>query len=239
MVPKGFTCTSLNCVLSFKLSILFYTFAHRVVDASSTSSTSNAPSTNHPRVGGGSNGASWILRLAQRLANLPLVGYGFKLLYYVVFVALTPFRYVVQSLTSSPSSRLADARNFAERFESKYGVHRPAWLQQPYKDSVALAHAADKYLLLYIHSPLHQDTDRFCRRTLCSEAFVSFASDNLLCWAGSIDTKEGYAVSGMLRATTYPFIAIVKADLVSNGRYQITILDRQEGKERMKHPIVR
>lgn len=170
-----------------------------------------------------------LLRLAQSLSNLPIIGYGFKLIYWCLFYSMSPLRYIIRSLTSPYTSTITDARNFASIFEGKYGILRPAWIQQSYRDAIATSHAMEKYLLLYIHSPLHQDTDRFCRQILCSNTFVSFSNDNILCWGGSIDTKEGYTVGSMLRATTYPFLAIVKPSLTSTGRYQITILDRYEG----------
>ena len=54
-----------------------------------------------------------------------------------------------------------------------------------------------KFLLVYVHSPGHQDTSWFCKEVLCSQQFVQFVADNMmLCFGVSIKTEEG--VSGFL-----------------------------------------
>ena len=51
-----------------------------------------------------------------------------------------------------------------------------------------------KFLVVYLHSPGHQDADRFCRQTLCSPQFTEFLQDKVL-FGASVETNEGFRVS--------------------------------------------
>merc|ERR1711997_531483 len=67
-----------------------------------------------------------------------------------------------------------------------------------------------KFLLVYLHSPSHQDTKSFCQDTLASPGLAEFiANMNVIVWACSIDTREGYRVSQALRESSYPFLALI------------------------------
>ena len=55
------------------------------------------------------------------------------------------------------------AQAFVDRFEREYGQVHPSFVVDGYKQAVQLATAQSKFLLVYLHSPLHQDTPRFCR----------------------------------------------------------------------------
>ena len=56
-----------------------------------------------------------------------------------------------------------DARNFISDFESKFGSNHPAFIESSYNTAVSQAFRGPKFLLIYLHSPLHDDTNRFCR----------------------------------------------------------------------------
>ncbi len=49
-----------------------------------------------------------------------------------------------------------------------------------------------QFLLVYVHSPGHQDTPHFCRSVLGSQQFIGFLADNrILCFGVSVKTEEG------------------------------------------------
>lgn len=39
-----------------------------------------------------------------------------------------------------------------------------------------------------------QDTDRFCRQTLCDLSFVQYVNDTFLCWGGDIRKSDPFTV---------------------------------------------
>ena len=55
------------------------------------------------------------------------------------------------------------AQAFVDSFEREYGAVRPSFVMGSYEQAVQLATAQSKFLLVYVHSQLHQDTPRFCR----------------------------------------------------------------------------
>jgi len=63
---------------------------------------------------------------------------------------------------------------------------------------------------VYLHCPSHQDTDEFCERVICSPELTNFTSEqNVIFWACSVDSGEGYRVSEALHESTYPFLAVI------------------------------
>ncbi|KAL5110318.1 FAS-associated factor 2 [Taenia crassiceps] len=76
-----------------------------------------------------------------------------------------------------------------------------------------------RFLIIYLHCDSHEDTDAFCRDTLLDPIFLDFlnSTEQLLFWACSVNSAEGYRVSQILRENTYPFIGVV--GLSSNPAY--------------------
>ena len=66
-----------------------------------------------------------------------------------------------------------------------------------------------KFLLVYLHSEAHQDTDIFCRGTLAHTDVVQYVTENMLFWGCSIRRQEGHRVSQALRENGYPFLAVI------------------------------
>ncbi|KAG5191758.1 hypothetical protein JKP88DRAFT_266399 [Tribonema minus] len=81
-----------------------------------------------------------------------------------------------------------------------------------------------QFLLVYLHSPLHEDTPDFCK-TLTSETMAEFMAQNFLAWGGSVWHADAYSVSNQLGACTYPFMALL---LCSPD--QVQVMERFEGK---------
>ncbi|CAN1299707.1 Plant UBX domain-containing protein 10 [Linum perenne] len=91
----------------------------------------------------------------------------------------------------------------------------------------ALQQSRDAYKLLfvYLHSPDHSDSPVFCEETLCSEVLTEFVNHNFVSWGGSIRASEGFKMSSSLKASRYPFCAVVMP--ATNQR--IALLQQIEG----------
>ncbi|CDR00294.1 unnamed protein product, partial [Oncorhynchus mykiss] len=81
-----------------------------------------------------------------------------------------------------------------------------------------------RYLLVYLHGEENQDTDQFCRSTLCTEEVLTFLNTRMLFWACSTSRPEGYRVSQALRENTYPFLAMI---MLKDRK--MTVVGRLEG----------
>eukprot|EP00605_Chrysophyceae_sp_TOSAG23-4_P000512 GSChrysophyteH1.ASY1.ANO1.574.1 assembled CDS len=119
----------------------------------------------------------------------------------------------------------ADLRRFHETFQSTYGESRPQFMDQPYPNAVRHAFRQGKFMLVYLHSPMHEDTDEFCKRTLCKPNVIRELDSKLLCWAGSVQASEAYSLSIQLQAHAYPFMAL----LVARSEREVMIADKIQG----------
>ena len=57
-------------------------------------------------------------------------------------------------------------QQFLEDIERNYGTHHLIFLQMSYNDALIEARKYSKYLLVYLHSDVHKDTEQFCRLVL-------------------------------------------------------------------------
>jgi len=116
-------------------------------------------------------------------------------------------------------------QNFLTNFERSHGQIHPAFVEGPYNTAMNTAKSSFKFLLVYLHSSIHQNTDSFCRDTLCTELIADFFNEHFVCWAGNINMTEAFKISNMLSASTYPFICVICSNSIGGA----TILDRIEG----------
>lgn len=58
---------------------------------------------------------------------------------------------------------LQDVLKFKEEFESKYGRIHPTFYQGSYSQAIEDAKKELRFLLVYLHSSEHEDTEQFCR----------------------------------------------------------------------------
>ena len=66
-------------------------------------------------------------------------------------------------------------------------------------------------LFVYLHSPDHPDVPGFCSGCLCSDLVAEFVNTNFVCWGGSVRRSEGFKMSNSLKASRFPFCAVVMA----------------------------
>lgn len=119
---------------------------------------------------------------------------------------------------------VGDVRRFSNEFNEKYGSSHPSFFVDSYAKVLEEAKKELKFLLVYLHSEDHQDTDRFCRDTLCNSQVVNYLSENMLFWGCSVRYSEGYRVSEALRESSYPFLAVI---VLRQNR--MVVVGRQEG----------
>ena len=102
----------------------------------------------------------------------------------------------------------------------------PQVMQCNYKTAVARSvEDSSKFLLLYLHSPIHQDTPRFCQQILGSEVMTDFIAERFHFWGASVETVEGYALSLQLGAASFPFLALVSTTTSQSSVHLIWKLD--------------
>lgn len=119
----------------------------------------------------------------------------------------------------------ADALQFIVEFESQYGPSHPPFLVKSYDEALAQARKDLQFLLVYVHSPGHQDAAWFCKEVMASREFIGFVASNMiLCFGVSVKTEEGVKVSYVLRENTYPFLALVVVK-----RSRLVVCERIEG----------
>lgn len=134
-----------------------------------------------------------------------------------------PFRFVIStisdfcrfiiglvwpSLIGANRTALEDVLSFKEDFERRYGRIHPTFYEGSYSQAIEDAKKELRFLLIYLHSSEHKETEQFCRSTLTNEGFKEYVNGNMLFWAADVQTREGYRVSCALRETTYPFMAV-------------------------------
>jgi FAS-associated factor 2 len=119
----------------------------------------------------------------------------------------------------------ADTRNFITTFDRTYEVTHPRFEGGSYQTAVSEAHRQSKLLLVYLHSPIHQDTDMFCRNVMCSEAFTEFVDSNFLTWGGSIHNVEAYSLCTQLGVTTFPAVAVFQCQ----SQRSVKVVDKISG----------
>ncbi|KDP25236.1 hypothetical protein JCGZ_20392 [Jatropha curcas] len=134
----------------------------------------------------------------------------------------------------SVSAAAREAMEFVSVFEREYGSRRPNFVTEGFMDALQRSRNAYKLLFVYLHSPDHPDTPMFCERTLCSDVFSAFVNENFVAWGGSIRASEGFKMSNSLKASRYPFCAVVMP--ATNQR--IALLQQVEGQKSPEEMLV-
>jgi FAS-associated factor 2 len=179
------------------------------------------------------------LGLISGAIGLGLWAAGGVLSYSLGFVGLGPGSSSSSSSSSAPlvsvSAATTEAMEFVAAFERDYGTaNKPNFVSEGFMDALQRSRNSFKLLFVYLHSPDHPDTPLFCRRTLCSDVFVEFVNQNFVCWGGSIRASEGFKMSNSLKASRFPFCALVMA--ATNQR--IALLQQVEGPKSPEEMLV-
>jgi FAS-associated factor 2 len=142
----------------------------------------------------------------------------------ILDVAFLPLRWLFQVRPVSMNPNM-DTANFIDEYGRKFGNIHPTFQNCSYQSAVANAFQASKFLLVYLHSPIHEDTNKFCRQVFASPEVVNLADANLLTWTGNIWHPEAYGLSTQLKASAFPFVAL----LVCQSNRVVQIAERIQG----------
>ncbi|KAG2330335.1 hypothetical protein Bca52824_001515 [Brassica carinata] len=131
------------------------------------------------------------------------------------------------SSSASVSSAAGEAMEFISLFDRDYGRNplKPGFVSEGFMDALQRSRSEFKLLFVYLHSPDHPDTPAFCDRTLCNEGVVAFLNENFVTWGGSIRSSEGFKMSNSLKASRFPFSAVV----MPAANQRIALLQQVEG----------
>eukprot|EP01134_Creolimax_fragrantissima_P008300 CFRG8300T1 len=102
------------------------------------------------------------------------------------------------------------ARNFETEFNEKYGIRHPPFFYGSYVQAMRKAKEELKFLVVYIHSPRHEDTDEFCKNYLSNQEVMDLCyGANSVLYAAMTNTSEGWGTALSLQATGYPFVGVI------------------------------
>jgi len=118
-----------------------------------------------------------------------------------------------------------DTMKFIDDYNLNYRRIHPTFHPDSYQSAVALAFSSSKFLLIYLHSPMHDDTNRFCRQVFGSQQLTTLADQFMITWGGKIWDPEAYDLSCQLKATSYPFIAL----LVCQNDRMVQVAEKIQG----------
>jgi hypothetical protein len=103
-----------------------------------------------------------------------------------VELLMSPLSFVLGD--GEPEDPQASARNFAHSLRRRYGERvTPRFEHTSFRDAVSTARTASKFLLVFLHSNIHDDADAFCRyehksREMCRPLESTVDSD----WLGML-----------------------------------------------------
>lgn len=126
---------------------------------------------------------------------------------------------------ASVSAAALEAMEFVAVFERDYGNVKPHFVSEGFMDALQRSRSVFKLLFVYLHSPDHPDTPAFCEGTLCNDVLAAFVNENFVSWGGSIRASEGFKMSNSLKASRYPFCAVV----MPAANQRIALLQQIEG----------
>jgi hypothetical protein len=85
----------------------------------------------------------------------------------------------------------------------------------PLAGAVSEARKRAKYLLMFLHSPLHPDSVAFLQQQLTNPALIQMLKKDFIVWSASVLEPTGYQCMLNWGATTFPYVAVqFKSDIV-------------------------
>ncbi len=119
----------------------------------------------------------------------------------------------------------ANAEALAAALASAYpDIIFPPFERSSYSEAVRAAVTRRVPLLVYLHSPRHDDVPVFVRKVLGDEAFVTYVTNNAVCWAGDVSTQESFGLASSLRgASTMPYICLCAPDPRDQGGVRVLV----------------
>ena len=139
------------------------------------------------------NTLGWLLHLVALPARIFTGGLGAVWSFVTSLLGLPTESGRAQAGSGDPRQ---DVATFITEFEARYGSEHPPFHRGGYHAVLEQAKQELRFLVVYLHSEEHQDTDRFCQEVLSSQAVRDqLAASNALLWGCSVSRPEGYRVS--------------------------------------------
>jgi FAS-associated factor 2 len=95
--------------------------------------------------------------------------------------------------------------------QRRYGVHTPRFEMTSFRDAVSTARTMSKFLLVFLHSNIHDEAIQFAKSTICTQVFTTYVNESasMVAWAGCVQQMEGFGVSLSLGCCSFPFVALL------------------------------
>ncbi|RIA89016.1 thioredoxin-like protein [Glomus cerebriforme] len=135
------------------------------------------------------------------------------------------------------------ATQFIQKFVEKYGNVHPEFFRGTLPEALERAKNELRFAMVILQTDEHDNTIKFNRDTLTSELLIAFLRENnILIWAGDVRDPEPFQASITLQATTYPFVAIIAAQIPhgsTGSSPRMIVVDRFEGISSPENMIAR
>jgi FAS-associated factor 2 len=95
---------------------------------------------------------------------------------------------------------------FVDEVRDKYGLTIP-FFEGSLEDAQRTAVETAKYLVLYLHSPQHENTEQYLREVLGADEIIALLSENCILCGVSVTERRGHQLAKELGAHAFPFVA--------------------------------
>ena len=114
---------------------------------------------------------------------------------------------------NSESTSEAQAREFSEWFSDEFhdgdaasGIH---FVQLSHREALRFAARQAKLLLVYLHSPTHQESELFCSQVLTAPEVTSYVNENFVAWGGCVRNGDAHALAEGVNVTSFPYVSLL------------------------------
>jgi FAS-associated factor 2 len=157
------------------------------------------------------NNTNWILRWLEIVTKvLKALLWPMQKITAVLF----PFN-ETDGLSSAVTAKAAEQfvsylRSLTDNMDTSNQI-TAAWSAVGFAAAKQEAVGTQSLLLVYLHSPLHSESRKFCVRTLNTDPLLSWLQqDRILATGLSIHTAQGAQLQSMLDVTSFPAIAVLQ-----------------------------
>lgn len=85
---------------------------------------------------------------------------------------------------------------------------QPDFYMGSLEEAIQQCRELKKFLVVYLHSEMHQDSANFVEKVLCTEAITAVLNRNFVVWAGDISMAGAYMVSLKLHVDGFPALCV-------------------------------
>jgi FAS-associated factor 2 len=101
-----------------------------------------------------------------------------------------------------------DAEGEVGLFESLLPPNHPTLFVGSLQDAIAHAKSSFKFLVVYLHSEMHQDASNFIEKVFCDQTVIEVLNRNFVVWAGDVSLAGPHMVSMQLNIDGFPAMCV-------------------------------